>query len=291
MCQPKPGNRCHTHARQALKTAQQLHRENPTADTAMQLDVALLEYASTPTGNQWLQRKASDVTLPARMRSRAARMVEEGNLCRQERDEKARIAEWFDIENVDARWRGAEEHQVDISHPQVGKAFAVAVNAHKDVVRKSGEAYINHPLRTAQRLQQAGYNHEVVATALLHDAVEDSALTLDDLKAMNFSPRIITGVDAVTKREGEEYTQAVERAAEHPIGRLVKLSDNLDNSSEEQLKPFDETKRAKQIRKYAPARVRLLNAIDGKPNVFARDALFSVTYRIKHSGSMTSIFA
>lgn len=291
MCQPKPGIRCHTHAQQALKAAQKLHREAPTADTAMQLDIALAEYAATPTGNQRLQRKASDVTLPAQLRSRAARLVEEGKACRQERDEKNRLHQWFDIEGVDARWRGAEEHQVDISHPQVGKAFAVAVNAHKEVVRKSNEPYINHPLRTALRLQQAGYNHEVVATALLHDAVEDSALTLDDLKAMNFSPRIITGVDAVTKREGEEYSEAVERAAQHPIGRLVKLSDNLDNSSEEQLKPFDEAKRAKQIRKYAPARARLLNAINGKPNVFARDALFSVTYRIKHSGSMTSIFA
>ena len=291
MCQPKPGNRCHAHAKQALLEAKKRHREAPTAETAIELDIALADYASTPTGNKWLQRKASDVSLPAHMRSRAARMVEEGNRCRQERDEKTRIAQWFDIENVEARWRGSEQNQVDISHPQVGKAFAVAVNAHKDVVRKSGEAYINHPLRTAQRLQQAGYNHEVVATALLHDAVEDSDLTLDDLKAMNFSPRIITGVDAVTKREGEDYTEAVERAAEHPIGRVVKLSDNLDNSSEEQLKPFDEAKRAKQIRKYGPARLRLLNAINGKPNVFAPNVLFSVTYRVKHKGSRTALFA
>lgn len=164
-------------------------------------------------------------------------------------------------EAICEEWRGDIRFQPDLSNPLLSKAYSIACSAHAGVRRKTGEPYINHPLRVALRLSANGHSEEAVAVALLHDAVEDSALELQDLRAMGFSEAVVDGVDSVTKREGEPYTEAVIRATKNRIGRWVKLADNLDNSCEEQLAPFNEQKRLKQKRKYAPARALLVQVI------------------------------
>jgi (p)ppGpp synthase/HD superfamily hydrolase len=65
--------------------------------------------------------------------------------------------------------------------------------------------------------------------AVLHDVVEDSAWTLDDLRARGFSGEVLAAVDALTKREGEDYEAFVARAAAHPVARRVKIADLEDN--------------------------------------------------------------
>lgn len=188
------------------------------------------------------------------------------------------------------RWLG--DYDVDLNHPVVAKAFLVAIKAHKGVERISGEPYINHPLRCAQRLQRAGFNHEVVAVAVLHDAVEDSDLTLDDLRNMGFNERIVSGVDSVTKREGESYPDAVLRASQHPLGRLVKLADNLDNSSEEQLAPLEPARQIRARAKYEGARAVLLKSIFYVPAEALGVEGFSATYRVSlRLSSLTEAFA
>lgn len=171
----------------------------------------------------------------------------------------------------------------EINSPLVAKAYAIAVKAHAGVKRKSGEVYLNHPLRVARKLQAAGFNHEVVAVALLHDAVEDSDLTLADLKRYGFSERVVSGVDSVTKREGEDYKDAIQRARQHPIGRLCKLADNLDNSSDEQLAPFTPERQQKQRAKYGPARVVLIRSIIENPTekMLVNAPGFTREYKIK----------
>lgn len=165
-----------------------------------------------------------------------------------------------------SEWTGdVDSIGLKISSPLIAKSYALAVKAHSGVKRKSGEVYLNHPLRVAQRLQAEGFNDEVIAVALLHDAVEDSPMTLSDLRRYGFSERVVSGVDSVTKRDGETYEQAIERARKHPIGRLVKLSDNLDNSSDEQLAPFTPERQARQRAKYTPARVILIRSIRMNP--------------------------
>lgn len=197
------------------------------------------------------------------------------------------------IENQGSEWLGdIEGIGFKINSPIIAKTYALAVKYHSGVKRKSGEPYVNHPLRVAQRLQEAGYNNEVICVALLHDTVEDSELTLGRLRKLGYSERVISGVDSVTKRDGESYPMAIDRARRHPLGRLAKLSDNFDNSSEEQLKPFSEEKRAIQRAKYAPARKRLIFEIQSQPSEELVLAMkeFDNGYKIWNKKSPESFF-
>lgn len=193
------------------------------------------------------------------------------------------------IRQQDEKWQG--DYDVDLTSPMVARAMLLAIKAHEGVVRKTGEAYINHPLRVAKFLQERLFNDDVVAVALLHDAVEDSDLTLEDLRKHGFNERVVSGVDAVTKREGEEYTEAVKRAVKHPIGRLVKLSDNIDNTSPSQLAPFNEERRLRAVRKYTPARQELLRSIREieDRSLFSGEKAFTATYALTKDGTSTSV--
>lgn len=66
--------------------------------------------------------------------------------------------------------------------------------------------------------------------AVLHDVVEDTAITLADLRDAGFSDAVLVAIDALTKREGETYQAFIERAARDPIARRVKLADLAENS-------------------------------------------------------------
>ncbi len=65
--------------------------------------------------------------------------------------------------------------------------------------------------------------------AVLHDVVEDTSVTLEDLVAEGFPPAVIKAVEALTKRPGEDRLAAARRAVENPIARIVKLADNTEN--------------------------------------------------------------
>lgn len=281
MC--KVGQRCAADIKKSAISAVSAYRANPSQANEQAMVLAVLEYDCTPKGIRELHAKASNLSLSPEMREKAHKRAVAGQKNLEATKRQQMLTAWTQREKgMDAKWLGDEKYHPDVSNPMVALAYIVAVNAHKNVSRKSGEPYLNHPLRVAKKIQDAGFDHEVVAIALLHDAVEDSALTLADLKAMKFSPRVISGVDSVTKREGESYPEAVARASMHPDGRLVKLSDNLDNSSPEQLLPFSDEKRQKQIRKYTPARVTLLQAITGG-NLIEPHAVFTKSYRLRMS--------
>jgi (p)ppGpp synthase/HD superfamily hydrolase len=66
--------------------------------------------------------------------------------------------------------------------------------------------------------------------AVLHDVVEDCGISLDDLRKEGFSEAVLTAIESVTKVPGESYETFVERAAQNPIGRVVKLADLEENS-------------------------------------------------------------
>ena len=66
--------------------------------------------------------------------------------------------------------------------------------------------------------------------AVLHDVVEDCGISLDDLRKEGFSEAVLTAIESVTKVPGESYEAFVERAAQNPIGRVVKLADLEENS-------------------------------------------------------------
>jgi (p)ppGpp synthase/HD superfamily hydrolase len=105
------------------------------------------------------------------------------------------------------------------------RAIALAATAHAGQVDKAGQPYILHPLRVMLRVAS---EHERMA-AVLHDVVEDTAVTLQVLVDEGFAAEVVAAVEALTKRPGESRMRAAERAAANPIARVVKLSDNAEN--------------------------------------------------------------
>lgn len=109
--------------------------------------------------------------------------------------------------------------------PTLEDAIALAMEAHRGQRDKSGEPYVLHVLRVMLRLDTEAER----TVAALHDVVEDTGRTLDDLRSLGYSEEVVTAVACVTKREGEAYEDFVERAASDPIARRVKLADLEDN--------------------------------------------------------------
>lgn len=107
------------------------------------------------------------------------------------------------------------------------RAIGIACEAHVGQVDKAGEPYILHPLRLMLRMA----NEAERIAAVLHDVVEDSQVTIEDLIAEGFAREIVYAVDALSRRDGEDYMDFVRRASGDPIARRVKradLEDNLD---------------------------------------------------------------
>lgn len=127
------------------------------------------------------------------------------------------------------------------------RAIAIATDAHAGQQDKAGAPYITHPLRVSR-----GLTGEAKIVAVLHDILEDTPWTLEQLRAEGFGPAVLSGVDALTRRPGEDYFDLVKRAAADPIGRVVKradLADNMDVSRLGEMTETDETR----LKKYRSA--------------------------------------
>lgn len=106
----------------------------------------------------------------------------------------------------------------------LSKAIALAAEAHDGQTDKSGVAYIFHPVRVAST-----FSDETLQTiAVLHDVVEDTAVTLVDLD-MQFPQGVVNAVDALTRRDGETYPDFILRVSRNPLARKVKIADIRDN--------------------------------------------------------------
>jgi (p)ppGpp synthase/HD superfamily hydrolase len=106
------------------------------------------------------------------------------------------------------------------------RAIAIAATAHAGQVDKGGAPYILHPLKVMLRMSTL----EQRIVAVLHDVVEDCDVSLDDLRKEGFSEEVLSAIESVTKVSGESYEDFVDRAAQNPIGRVVKLADLEENS-------------------------------------------------------------
>ncbi|HET9633941.1 MAG TPA: bifunctional (p)ppGpp synthetase/guanosine-3',5'-bis(diphosphate) 3'-pyrophosphohydrolase [Terrabacter sp.] len=129
------------------------------------------------------------------------------------------------------------------NHPKadlsvIERAYAVAERAHQGQMRKSGDAYITHPLAVATILAELGMTPPTLAAALLHDTVEDTAYGLDELRR-DFGDEIAMLVDGVTKLDKVTYGEAAQAetvrkmviAMARDIRVLViKLADRLHNA-------------------------------------------------------------
>jgi GTP pyrophosphokinase len=115
---------------------------------------------------------------------------------------------------------------------RIDLAYRVATEAHRGQMRDEGTPYIIHPLRVAISLvdELQNYSPTLVCSALLHDVIEDSPATREDIER-DFGPRVAEVVWLLTKFEDtplEAYLAAIE-AASHTGAAIVKLCDRLDN--------------------------------------------------------------
>lgn len=106
------------------------------------------------------------------------------------------------------------------------KALKLCFEAHKEQLDKSGMPYVFHPFHLAEQMQ----DEETTIVALLHDVIEDTEYTLDDLCEMGFDDRILAAINLMTHKDGVPYMEYVEKIKANPIAKTVKLADLRHNS-------------------------------------------------------------
>lgn len=130
-------------------------------------------------------------------------------------------------------------HHPKASSGLIEQAYALAAGAHEGQFRKSGDPYITHPLAVATIVADLGLDEDTVCAAVLHDAVEDTLVSLEDLER-DFNPTVASIVDGVTKLERLNFeTKEAQQAAtirkmlvavaEDLRVLIIKLSDRLHN--------------------------------------------------------------
>lgn len=106
------------------------------------------------------------------------------------------------------------------------KALALCFEAHKDQKDKSGLPYIFHPFHLAEPME----DEDTTIVALLHDVIEDTEYTIEDLKKAGFSQNIISAIALMTHDPQVPYMEYVRAIKSNPIARAVKLADLRHNS-------------------------------------------------------------
>lgn len=129
------------------------------------------------------------------------------------------------------------------------QAISLAANQHEGQVDKANAPYILHPLRVM--LNTPTIEHKIVA--VLHDILEDTETTIEDLYQFGFQEHIIDAIVALTKKQGETRLEAAQRARQNPIARVVKLADINDNMDLSRIqsptvKDFERLKEYQQVR-------------------------------------------
>lgn len=132
------------------------------------------------------------------------------------------------------------------------KAMKLCFAAHKDQVDKSGLPYVFHPFHLAEQMT----DELTTVAALLHDVVEDTAYTLDDLQQMGFPSQVLEALALLTHDDAEPYLSYVARLKGNPIARAVKLADLRHNSDLTRLDSVDGWT-LKRVEKYRKA-IKLL---------------------------------
>ncbi|MBE2269579.1 MAG: GTP pyrophosphokinase [Anaerolinea sp.] len=137
--------------------------------------------------------------------------------------------------------------------PTIEDAILFAIEVHRGQVDKAGNPYILHPLRVMGRMTDDAAR----IVAVLHDTIEDSDHTLDDLRALGYDETIVAAVDALSRREDETYEQFIQRIKPNPLARRVKLGDLLDNMDLRRANPVVAEKDAERLARYQRAWVEL----------------------------------
>lgn len=128
------------------------------------------------------------------------------------------------------------------------KALRLSFDAHKDQLDKSGMPYVYHPFHLAEQME----SEETVTVALLHDVVEDTDYTIEDIIAMGFPKSVTDALTLMTHDKTVPYMDYVAKIKTNPIAKAVKLADLRHNSYTSRLDIVDE-KTKNRLEKYADA--------------------------------------
>lgn len=128
------------------------------------------------------------------------------------------------------------------------KAMKLCFEAHKNQVDKSGMPYIFHPMCLAEKMD----TEESIIVALLHDVVEDTDYTLDDLREMGFGDAVIEALTLMTHDPSVPYMDYVKVIGTNPLATKVKLADLRHNSDLGRLDLVDQ-KALSRVGKYSEA--------------------------------------
>ena len=125
-------------------------------------------------------------------------------------------------------------------------AKEIATKAHEGQFRWDGKTpYIAHPAAIAKAVFIATSDANYAATAFLHDVIEDTPLTIADLRAQGVSEEILTAVDLLTKRDDQDYLAYLLRLKVNQMARVVKIEDIKNNMSD-----LDRKKKKSMYEKY-----------------------------------------
>jgi (p)ppGpp synthase/HD superfamily hydrolase len=125
------------------------------------------------------------------------------------------------------------------------RAISIAVQAHAGQPNKDGSPYILHPLR----VMMAMHSDEERIVAILHDVVEDTGVTIDDLKKEGFGDSIFEAIKLLTHEKGVPYDEYIARIKPNELARKVKLADLNDNADLRRMSGTEE-KDLKRLKMY-----------------------------------------
>lgn len=128
--------------------------------------------------------------------------------------------------------------------PMTKVALKLCFAAHKNQIDKSDMPYVFHPFHLAEQMQ----DEETTIVALLHDVIEDTDYSIEDLRKMGFSERVLAAIALMTHAPEVSYMDYVAKIKTNPIAKAVKLADlrhNSDLSRLNEVTPQDEARAEK----------------------------------------------
>ena len=131
---------------------------------------------------------------------------------------------------------------------QLEKAIELAFKVHKNQKDRYGKPYIFHPLRVMNKMD----DDKEKIVAVLHDVIEDTELTYKDLCDAGFSEEIIDAIAGISKQDGEEYFDYINRVMQNRLAVKVKLADLEDNMDVRRIEIITE-KDKERLNKYMKA--------------------------------------
>ncbi len=139
------------------------------------------------------------------------------------------------------------------------KAILLIFDRHAGQLDKSGIPYVTHPLHVAESMT----DEDSTCAALLHDIVEDTGMTFEELRSMGFSERVVNALRYLTHEDGVDYYDYVRHIAENPLALQVKLADLRHNADLTRLTTVTE-KDLRRAEKYRRCIAYLEDVRDGR---------------------------